>query len=54
MILSSFILKLVKFRLRGIKYVNFYVSYDIPPIDYPSFFVSDKTLTVQNFSLSKK
>lgn len=47
--LNSFILELIKFRLRGIKYVDFYVSFDIPPIDYPSFFVSDKTLTIQNF-----
>ncbi len=47
--LSKFIIKLIKFRLKGIKFVNFYVSFDIPPTDFCSFFVSDRTLTVQNF-----
>jgi len=48
--LSVFILKLILFRLKGIKYVNFFVSFGIPPADIPSFYVSDKTLTIQNFS----
>ncbi len=49
MLLSRFIIKLIKFRLKGIKFVNFYVSFEIPPVEVCSFFVSDRTLTVQNF-----
>lgn len=50
MLLSKFIIQLIKFKLKGIKYVDFYVSYDIPPVDFCSFYISDKTLTIRNFT----
>lgn len=47
--ISKLIFDLIKFRIKGIKYVNFWVSYDCPPSDYYNFLISDKTITLKNW-----
>lgn len=44
--LSVLIFSLLKFRIKGIKHIDFFVSRDIPPVDYCSFLISDKTKTI--------
>lgn len=51
--LSKLIFDLVKFRIKGIKYVNFWISYDFPPNDYYSFLISNKTITLRNWTNKK-
>lgn len=47
--LSKLILYLFKFRLQGIKYVNFWISFDYPPNECYNFLISDKTITLKNW-----
>lgn len=47
--LSRLIIDLIKFRFKGIKYVNFWISYEYPPSDGYSFLISDKTITLRNW-----
>lgn len=47
--LSKFIFDLIILRLKGIKYVDFWISYDIPPNDCYYFIISDKKVCIKNW-----
>ncbi len=51
--ISSLIIELAKFRLKGFKLIDFWVGGNLPPSDFCNFVISDcnydKSITLRNW-----
>lgn len=51
--ITSLVFKLIKFRLKGFKFIDFWIDYNLPPNDYCDFIINNsnfnKYITLKNW-----